>query len=85
MAWPSKVEHKDHKVTKKQFLESLAKLAAAGAVVGSRGLLLPLVEMPSSAGYPEDVGDALPGITPMSPAEARKLAADKLRKRNASK
>tara|TARA_R110002051_G_scaffold15110_2_gene47714 strand:- start:5610 stop:5864 length:255 start_codon:yes stop_codon:yes gene_type:complete len=81
MAWPSKAEHKDHKVTGKQFRKALGSLATGGAVVASRGMLLPMLGLSSSAGYPDDSEGSYPQLTPMSEAEARKLAAKKKTKK----
>jgi len=83
MVWPSKLEHKDHKVTGKQFRKALSSLATAGAVIASRGMLLPMLELPSSAGYPDDPKRSRQQrkIIPISKAEMRKLAAKKKMKK----
>ena len=60
----------------------LKKMGLVAATVASRGMLLPLLEMPSSAGYPEDLPDKkYTNLKRMSKAELRKLAAKKKNKK----
>ena len=64
-------------------MNPLVQLLGRGALyILKRGGPAVAFELPSSAGYPDD--DSMK-LTPMTKEQARRLAADKLRKRRASK
>lgn len=66
-------------------MHPLVQLLGRGALhLLKRGGPAVAFELPSSAGYPDDDDDSMK-LVPMTKEQARRLAADKLRKRRTSK